>query len=709
MDREPDFPNGLPSATVSHSVDDSRQSRTMRSPPELSELTGMETVFTLSPPPMALTTGPSTAAMTQSCGASDRGNSFDVGMAALQSHSGDSQQSFASAQTTQGASLWSESIRAQAVNDDFEHYTFQGTAPVADFPPQADSNQSSPRSWKSAAQFRPVSWEAAPEPLQTTYGRQYSYLARFQLREGASGSGRVNMDRYIPSALNVSSTSLPTGASYLHTPGFDSADASFDLQGQSELYGAPYSRRPLGESNTSTPDQSRPLSPYSSTLDVKVEDDKLSPCPDESFLGSHYPMESGLLGHSRQSSSVASPTSGGCTPGTMGNLKTEEPYAKLIYRAFMSTPRHSMTLQEIYQWFRENTDKGKTEGKGWQNSIRHNLSMNKAFTKRDRHSMSSSGDGAENTGPKEICLSTGNGVHDSKKSSEWFLQPWAVEDGVQSTTRYRKPNTNNQRKPTSNRGSLQYFGTGRDASDHRSTGRRNAPGILTGRISSKSRQPYHRTSSTGAVTLQMQQYNHRLPQRHPSMMQGMVGSGGDAAYDAFLVEGARMPGQFVNLGEGDNNTTRISVDFSEYTATSGSQHHIYRHQQHPSSGSISEQHHQGLLTPSHHHPHHHHHNRTPSESAIDEPVTPEPTSYVDDATAASLLLPDLRSSSGPSSSSSMAAPGMLPYFVGTSSEDPSGAAIADMSAYSVYDEDVVSRFGAGPWGGVVDSYAQHPY
>jgi hypothetical protein len=56
--------------------------------------------------------------------------------------------------------------------------------------------------------------------------------------------------------------------------------------------------------------------------------------------------------------------------------RVDEPYARLIFRAFMSRERHAMTLQEIYQWFRENTDKAKTENKGWQNSIRHNLSMN---------------------------------------------------------------------------------------------------------------------------------------------------------------------------------------------------------------------------------------------------------------------------------------------------------------------------------------------
>lgn len=56
--------------------------------------------------------------------------------------------------------------------------------------------------------------------------------------------------------------------------------------------------------------------------------------------------------------------------------RLDEPYAKLIYRAFMSRKDHAMTLQGIYQWFRENTSKAVSEKGGWQNSIRHNLSMN---------------------------------------------------------------------------------------------------------------------------------------------------------------------------------------------------------------------------------------------------------------------------------------------------------------------------------------------
>ncbi|PNH50258.1 hypothetical protein VD0003_g6906 [Verticillium dahliae] len=61
----------------------------------------------------------------------------------------------------------------------------------------------------------------------------------------------------------------------------------------------------------------------------------------------------------------------------MDASKNGEPYARLIYRAFMSVPTHAMTLQEIYEWFRVNTDKANSPGKdGWKNSIRHNLSMN---------------------------------------------------------------------------------------------------------------------------------------------------------------------------------------------------------------------------------------------------------------------------------------------------------------------------------------------
>lgn len=55
----------------------------------------------------------------------------------------------------------------------------------------------------------------------------------------------------------------------------------------------------------------------------------------------------------------------------------EPPYAKLIYRALMDAPEHQMVLKDIYEWIAQNTDKARDPAfKGWQNSVRHNLSMN---------------------------------------------------------------------------------------------------------------------------------------------------------------------------------------------------------------------------------------------------------------------------------------------------------------------------------------------
>ena len=65
-----------------------------------------------------------------------------------------------------------------------------------------------------------------------------------------------------------------------------------------------------------------------------------------------------------------------------------EPYAQLIFRALKSAPAHRMVLKEIYEWFVKNTDKAKTSSsKGWQNSIRHNLSMNGVRPCSDRENL----------------------------------------------------------------------------------------------------------------------------------------------------------------------------------------------------------------------------------------------------------------------------------------------------------------------------------
>jgi hypothetical protein len=55
----------------------------------------------------------------------------------------------------------------------------------------------------------------------------------------------------------------------------------------------------------------------------------------------------------------------------------EKPYSYLLYRALRSADRHKLTLQEIYCWFEENTNKANgPNSTGWKSTIRYNLSVN---------------------------------------------------------------------------------------------------------------------------------------------------------------------------------------------------------------------------------------------------------------------------------------------------------------------------------------------
>ena len=63
------------------------------------------------------------------------------------------------------------------------------------------------------------------------------------------------------------------------------------------------------------------------------------------------------------------------------DVRPYKPYARLIWEALMQAPGHRMMLREIYSWFERNTNKAIESGSnGWQNSIRHNLSMNQVCT-----------------------------------------------------------------------------------------------------------------------------------------------------------------------------------------------------------------------------------------------------------------------------------------------------------------------------------------
>ncbi|SPQ17655.1 03e0a9b2-d3f9-48ca-96ae-3081f31c07e6 [Thermothielavioides terrestris] len=398
-----------------------------------------------------------------------------AGMTALQSHDGDCKRAYL-------PSHWSGCLGAPPGTDEFEHYALHSSPALSSLSCPESSAKSSPRSWDSPEQLGPTPWEAATEQLHNRY---------HGLDPQLSG---------VPYVATSHSTEVPTSyptdaAPFVPTQDFHHPETgSQHVRSQTEPYPAGY-RAPPRDGYPTPPDSGPPLSTCTAAGD--------SPSPADEQRSSQ--------GSKQQPDPKAGRTS--VPSGGADDSDKDESYAQLIYRAFMSHPRRAMTLQEIYQWFRENTDKGKDDSKGWQNSVRHNLSMNGAFTRRDRRPSNAKDGDAEG--------GNGNGSgQDGKKSSEWYLEPWACASGVQSTTRYR--GKSNQRRCATSHGisARVYRGYSAHRHSYSSSGRKGAANnnsnslFTTGRVLRTSTRQGVATALRGnanALNLAAAAANHALP------------------------------------------------------------------------------------------------------------------------------------------------------------------------------------------------------
>lgn len=237
--------------------------------------------------------------------------------------------------------------------------------------PWNNLSQRGAQNWDSPQQYQQEIVKVQAAYYQPSYGSATEQLPSYGQRRSSVTTEPAHYYSYHGTSQAVS-----------HAPDFP-PEGYAAPPGSAVQVLSPYRRSQLGY-QPSPPNVDRSLVPasahhqFSSPQTMQDEAERLQapPTPCSEFgkepVAAHYAE---TLPDSFDPQENEDKTASGVPESPIKSVET--PYAQLIYQAFMSSPRRALKLQEIYQWFLENTDKGQPgQGKGWQNSIRHNLSMN---------------------------------------------------------------------------------------------------------------------------------------------------------------------------------------------------------------------------------------------------------------------------------------------------------------------------------------------